>query len=255
MTGRLLGLALWTALVGAGCVTGRRGAVASVAPAPRRLLFIGNSFTFYNGGIDQQVRLLAASAHPPRLLDVDRATKGGATLRILHGLGWVHEKIQEGHPDLVILQDDIPELKEHDVAPFREHVRLFDAEIRRAGARSVLFMAWPYERLGWATWEQIEAAHREVGRELGIPVAPVGRALRRALEARPRLAMLGADKEHETLHGTYLAAVVIHAVAFGADPRGLTYRPEGVTEDEAAFLRDIAWRTVREWASEGKGKG
>jgi len=114
-----------------------------------RLLFVGNSLTYYNGGLENHVRLLAASASPPRILVADRATQGGATLRILHGLPSVHERIQQGHYDQVILQDDLPELTEHSIAPFQEYVRRFDQEIRSHGGRPVLFMAWPYERLGW----------------------------------------------------------------------------------------------------------
>jgi hypothetical protein len=58
---------------------------------------------------------------------------------------------------------------------------------------------------------------------------------RRSLERRPQLAMLGADHEHETLRGTYLAANVIYAVLFGKNPEGSAYRPAGISADEAAF--------------------
>ena len=213
-----------------------------------RLLFVGNSLTYYNGGLENHVRLLAASANPPRILVADRATQGGATLRILHGLPAVHERIQQGHYDQVILQEDIPELTEHSITPFQEYVRRFDSEVRATGARSVLFMAWPYERLSWISLEQIADAHRSLGAELNIPVAPVGWAFRRSLEARPQLAMLGKDQEHETLHGTYLAACVHYATLFGVSPEGLPYRPDGVSADEASFLQSIAWQTVRAWA-------
>ena len=213
-----------------------------------RLLFVGNSLTYYNGGLENHVRLLAASATPPRILVADRATQGGATLRILHGLPAVHERIQQGHYDQVILQDDLPELTEHSIAPFQEYVRRFDQEIRSHGGRSVLFMAWPYERLSWISLEQIADAHRSLGAELNVPVAPVGWAFRRSLEARPQLAMLGKDREHETLHGTYLAACVHYATLFGVSPEGLPYRPDGVSADEGAFLQSIAWQTVRAWA-------
>ena len=213
-----------------------------------RLLFVGNSLTYYNGGLENHVRLLAASATPPRILVADRATQGGATLRTLHGLPAVHERIQQGQYDQVILQEDIPELTEHSITPFQEYVRRFDSEVRATGARSVLFMAWPYERLGWISLEQIADAHRSLGAELNIPVAPVGWAFRRSLEARPQLAMLGKDREHETLHGTYLAACVHYATLFGVSPKGLPYRPDGVSADEASFLQSIAWQTVRAWA-------
>ena len=46
--------------------------------------------------------------------------------------------------------------------------------------------------------DQIAVAHREIGDELGIPVAPVGLAMRRSLKLRPSMAMLG-DKTYTTL--------------------------------------------------------
>lgn len=214
---------------------------------PGRLLFIGNSFTYYNGGLEYHVKQLADSANPPRRIESDRATKGGATLRILHSQKWLQDKIREGGYDLVILQEDIPELTEHSVAPFFEYARLFDQAIRATGGKTLLVMAWPYERLNWVTLDQIAQAHRRIGTELGAPVAPVGVAFQRALKERPELAMLGRDKEHESIHGTYLAANVLYATLFGKTPKGITYRPAGVSAEEAAFLQGIAWATVQEW--------
>jgi hypothetical protein len=67
------------------------------------------------------------------------------------------------------------------------------------------------------------------------------------MKERPALAMLGRDKEHESIHGTYLAASVIYATVFGQSPKGLAYCPAGVSAEEASFLQGIAWTTVREW--------
>lgn len=222
---------------------------SSMARPPQRILFVGNSFTYYNGGLDQHFRRLAESANPPRVLQADRVTQGGATLEILQDLAKVHSTIRDGRHDLVILQEDIPELREHTVAPFQEQVRRFDREIRAAGGRTALFMAWPYERLNWVGLETIAEAHRAIGKELDLPVAPVGLAFQRSLQARPGLALLGPDREHETLHGTYLAAAVFYGTVFGVSPEGLSYRPEGVSAEEAAFLQAIAWSAVQSWAA------
>ena len=217
------------------------------AQAPGKLLFVGDSFTYCNGGLENHVKKLAASARPPRSIAADSATQGGATLKILHGKQSIHDKLREGGYDVVILQEDIPELTEHSVAPFFEHARLFNQEIRGVGSRTVLFMAWPYERLNWVTLAEIAQAHRDLGHELGAPVAPVGVAFQRALAERPALAMLGPDKEHESIHGTYLAANVIYATLFGESPAGFKYYPTGVSAEEAAFLQRIAWETVQTW--------
>ncbi len=236
-------LLLLTGLLLTACKTQQ----TTMAPAPCKILFIGDSFTAANGGIATHVRQLAASAQPPRAITADIDTKGGATLKILRGKQSVHDKIRSGSYDLVVLQDDLPEYTEHVVAPFFENARLFDQEIRAAGSRTALFMAWPYERLNWIGLPEIVQAHRELSSELKIPVAPVGSAFARSLAERPSLPMLGADKEHETIHGTYLAACVIYATIYGESPVGFTYRPAGVSAEEARFLQRIAWETVKAW--------
>ncbi len=208
---------------------------------------MGDSFTFCNGGLENHVKQLAASARPPRSVIVDSDTQGGATLKILHGRQSIHDKIRGNGYDAVILQDDLPELTEHSVTPFYDYARLFDKEIRNAGSKTVLFMAWPYERLNWISLQEIAKAHREISRELRVPVAPVGTAFERALAERPALPMLGSDKEHETIHGTYLAANVIYATLYGESTVGFTYRPAGVSAEDALFLQRIAWETVQTW--------
>jgi len=217
--------------------------------SPNKILFVGNSFTFTHNGVQNHVRELAASAIPPRLIQADSITLGGATLQIHLGRSEVHDAIREGAYDVVILQEDIPELTEHNVEQFFKHARLFDKEIRNTGAKTMFFMTWPYERLNWISLEEIAAAHRDISAELNASVAPVGIAFKRAGTERPDLDMLAGDKEHESIHGTYLAASVIYASLFEEDPQGLPYTTTGVSAEEAAFLQRIAWETVQEWQS------
>lgn len=214
---------------------------------PGRILFVGDSFTGTNGGLENYVRELAASATPPKKLQADENTQGGATLKIQQGRPSVHDDIRDGHYDVVVLQDDIPELTEHSLDPFFKNAELFVEEIRQAGSQPLLFMAWPYERLNWVTLDEIASAHQKISKKLNVPVAPVGVAFQKAEEQRPSLNMLGDDKEHETIHGTYVAACVIYATLFGQNPQGLTYAPDGVSAEEASFLQRVAWETVQEW--------
>lgn len=247
-----LGLSLLAAWLCGACkpLDASRSSASPFSQPPRKLLFVGDSFTYYNGGLDNHVTQLANAACPPRSIVADRATKGGAPLKKLYGLQSVHDKIHDGGYDAVILQEDIPEYREHSSAPFFEYGRLFDREIRNAGGKTVLLMAWPYERLNWASQSEIAQAHRDLGRELRAPVAPVGLAFQRALAERPTLAMLGPDKEHESIYGTYLAANVIYATLFAESPEGFKYYPAGISAEEAAFLQRIAWQTVQTWRTQ-----
>ena len=237
--------------------------------ATSRVLFVGDSFTFYNGGMDRAVKYLSLSGG--RTIVCDSATKGGSPLEVLWGLPLVQQAIIYGKLntlseqfdppsptlkyDWVVLQDDLPEYK-GSTAKFFKYARLFNTRVRSVGSKPLLYMAWAYKRLSWITLEEIAEAHRSISDELDIPVAPVGLAFNRSLEARPDLAMLGWDNEHETVAGTYLASNVILWTLFGDDPTTFEapFVPSGVSADDGAFLRTIAMETVADWAAASKGE-
>jgi hypothetical protein len=142
---------------------------------------------------------------------------------------------------VVVLQEDLPETT---VADFREHARLFVAEVRKAGARPVLLMAWAYDRLGWITMEEIARAHRAAGAELNVDVAPVGLAWERASTLRPGLNLFAPDREHPSIYGTYLATAVVYTAVLKQNPSRLAYTPTGIAIEDARFLQNVAWDTV-----------
>ncbi len=214
-------------------------------PTTHSVLFVGNSLTFWNGGVDRHVRGLGGSLGSPLIVETDVFVEPGATLAVLWDQG-ASEAIAQGDHDVVVVQEDLPE---GSVEQFDEHARLLIEQIRRADAEPVLFMAWAYDRLDWITTEEIADAHRVVSAELGVKVAPVGLAWQAAVAERPELAMYDTDAEHPSMHGTYLAAATILATIYGQDLRDATYLPDGVTEDEGAFLRLIAWETVNEYSA------
>lgn len=44
---------------------------------PDKILFIGNSLTFWNHGVSNHFKQLAASANPPHVITADETTMGG----------------------------------------------------------------------------------------------------------------------------------------------------------------------------------
>lgn len=214
---------------------------------PESVLFIGNSTTYWNGGVEQQVRDLAAAEDPPRQITVVASTAPGATLRRLYRLSEPLDEIRAGDYDAVVLQGDIPEAYNATVTPFLEHARLFDSAIRDAAAETVFFMAWPYEHREWIELDGIVEAHRQIEAETGARIAPVGLAMENALVERPDLAMLGDDREHPSRAGTYLAAATIYATLYDRSPEGLAFMPDDIDADDAAFLQRVAWETLQEW--------
>ncbi len=212
---------------------------------PDRILFIGNSLTYFNGGLDHHIMALANSADPPLVIQADSFTKSGAWLEFLWKYTKATEAISAGDYDVVVLQDYMS--IEVSVESFHEYTRLFVEEIRRTGAEPLLFMTWARDIL---TTEDIAKAYKDIALELDVNVAPVGLAWERAMEERPDLNCYKIDNVHPSILGTYLAANVFYATLFEESPVGLSYLPSedgGVTEEEAAFLQRIAWETVQDY--------
>ncbi len=208
-------------------------------------MFIGNSLTYSNDGIYLHLQKLTASAVPPVEIQADSAVVGGQYLKTLwEQFPEPRRAIARGY-DAVVLQEDLPETK---VADFRKYAPMFVEEIRKTGARPVLLMAWGYRRLGWISTAEIAQAHREVGKELGVDVAPVGLAWERVMKERPDLNLFKPDLEHPNVLGTYLATQVVYATVFRKSPVDLKYLPPGVTPEAGAILRRIAWETVEAYS-------
>jgi hypothetical protein len=214
----------------------------STQPAPARLLFVGNSLTFWNDGLWVHLERLAERATPPVAVTTGRSVFPGAFFKSLWERPEPRDAIRTRRYDVVVLQEDLPETR---VADFREYARRFVAEVRQAGARPVLLMAWAYPRLGWITTAEIAQAHRDAAAELKVDVAPVALAWERARQQRSSLNLYGPDREHPSVAGTYLTTAVVYATVFGADPSMLAYVPRGLSMDDAAWLRRVAWETVQ----------
>jgi len=183
-----------------------RQARPHVPPRPRvdtRVLFIGNSYTFFNDGLDKALARLV-----PRVA-AERVAAGGATLKVHWEHDEAHQAIRRGNWDYVVLQEQsqTPVINRQ---LFAEYAARFDQEIRHAGAHTVLLMTWerPDSVRYGVTTANLAAAYDAVGGALGAPVAPAGLAFAAARRAHPEQLLYQPDG-HPTAPGTLLAACVV----------------------------------------------
>src|SRR5215471_7526723 len=98
------GLIAVAALIAAGSPS------AQTTPSlPKKILFVGDSFTYAQGGLDNHFTKLAASSPSPLVVSTARAVAGGAFLKVLWEMKTPVTAIDTGNFDIVVLQDDIPE--------------------------------------------------------------------------------------------------------------------------------------------------
>jgi hypothetical protein len=215
-------------------------AAQPAAPAPLRVLLVGNSLTYFN----EMPRMLAQMASAPGATPLRVAFCGAGGLRLENQWerGEVVRALGAAQWDVVVLQGQSVESTDSP-ATFLEYGRRLDGEIRRHGARTVLFLTWAVEG---RPQEPVTSAYLQLSRETGATVAPVGPAF--ASERRRGRTLLGGDDVHPNLAGSYLAACVLYAVVTGRSPVGLTSRFESEAEGSrpAGVTREIPPDLARE---------
>ncbi|MGA2271045.1 MAG: SGNH/GDSL hydrolase family protein [Bryobacteraceae bacterium] len=255
--------------------------VNAAAPGQElRVLFIGNSYTWFNN-LPHLVTVLAESAHEARALRTTMLVGPGFTLRRHWEDGAAVAAIQRGSWDYVVLQEQsmlgstaptangVPRI---DPRLFHDYSRRFDAAIQRAGARTIFLLTWAHRDFP-ELQSVLNKAYLSIAKELGDRVAPVGPAWKEAMNDRPGLDLHQADQSHPTPAGSYLAACVLYATLYGKSPEGLTAQIEpdatGITDprlleaplggpfplrgvnlgkSDARALQRIAWRVVKKAA-------
>jgi len=221
---------------------------------------IGNSLTYWNGGTNTHVQAMAREAGHSNV-QINERTTGGATLGSLWrstGSNSPRSQIASGNYDVVVLQEDMPELSPRNskgIDNFYEYAELFIEEIEKVGATPLFYMAWEFQRLSWIDQQQISDSHKEMWKKHGVNSAPVGDSFKLADKSAPgRWDFYSRDREHQSWTGTYIAASGIFAQLFGESPVGLKYIPSGsgISASDADALQRQAWTATQIW-NENRG--
>ncbi|MDQ6628392.1 MAG: hypothetical protein M3Z29_08095 [Pseudomonadota bacterium] len=228
----------------------------------RSLLWVGNSFFYYNNSMHGHYNELAKAGDPGASYRGVSVTISGS------GLDWhdvasylqpdgigkysfvADNKIVFNPPgrqfDAVIMMDCSqcpihPQLS----GSFRDTVKKDAAIVAKYGARPVLFMSWAYKDKPEMT-AQLAEQYTLAGNANDALVVPAGLAFAKAIARRPELELYQPDKRHPTLAGTYLAACTTYAAILKKSPVGLKYTG-GLDAELAAFLQTVAADTVQEY--------
>lgn len=211
---------------------------------PRNILFVGNSFTYYNNSLHNHYRKLLRSGRPDLANDGRVRTLTISGGRLPEHRAGLTSMLAAERWDVVVLQGHSRgPIEDNTDGAFREAARDYVAMIREAGAEPVFFMTWAYTGKPGMT-ALLDAAYSGIGRETGARVVPVGLTFARVTEERPDIALRIADARHPTVAGTYLAACTFYAFLNRGSPEGIEY-DAGLGRDTAAYLQRVAWDTVQ----------
>jgi hypothetical protein len=224
--------------------------------APTRILFVGNSYLYYNDSLHNHVKRMLAELRPElaESLEYKSATIGGARLKH-HNIEWLLKpgQIGVGEPfEVVIMQGGSSEvLSERSRTAFYDTATRYADKARQIGARPYLYMTHayvaPHRRARDNMIDEIAAAYTEAGRRAKATVIPVGLAFAESYRRRPDYALhMHFDGTHPNLRGTYLAALVVLQSVYGdaVDTLSYSYFDE-LSAADIDYLQAVASEVAR----------
>ena len=216
------------------------------------VLFIGNSFTFYND-LPGIFRNMASAAG----YDVftDSIAYGGYYLRQFTDTesgSEVYGKLNSNRWDYVIIQEQSRNPLS-DREDFYTNARILIEHIREIGAIPVLYQTWAYkngseklEKTGLSYDEMyagLKDAYEELGNETNTEVVPVGTAFYQCAAEYPDIDIYDKkDNYHPSAEGSYLASCVFFYKLLGGKKR-ISFTA-GLDKKTAYTLQRIAKHTV-----------
>lgn len=219
-----------------------------------KVLFIGNSFTYYHD-MDQIFSALAEAAGHD--VQAERITIGAYNLSRFanpadEGGAMVEAALTGSRDyDIVVLQEQStrpltnPDLFEEGAAKLCSRIRETQED-----CQIYLYSTWGYPKQATTRNQtvpemeaQLRAVYGSAANKLGVRVSPVGEAFSKVYGEHGGIGLYAEDQQHPSYAGAYLAACVHAAKLLGIDPRGSAFIGE-LSPETAQILQNAAYSIV-----------
>jgi len=210
----------------------------------KRVLFIGNSYTFYND-MPELVKNCALSVGDT--LTTDQNTISGYSWQQHAGDQVTNDKIKQGGFDHVILQANSLEFTygsdtvSTNTLPY---ARYLDSLAHRYNpcSQTIFYTTWGRKNgskgqtyLGQDTL--VEQGYKALAQTQRAIVSPVGPVRRYLITHHPEIELYVADASHPSLEGSFVSAVCFYTVIFRKDPTLITFKPAAMSTLNADAIK------------------
>ena len=219
------------------------------ANASEKILFVGNSYLYYNNSVHNHVENLLREHYENESVDTKLTAIGGSKLQH-HSIDQIlnYKNFNLDKPvDKIIFQGGSSEVI---TAKSRENfaatAKNYSEKAQAMGIDTYLYMTHAYRdsdiRYEENLIEKIKLAYYEAGKISNSTVIPVGIAFEIAYRKNPNIKLHLPDGTHPTMLGTYLASATVFTTLTEESPEGLMYDYMGrVGTKDRIFLQKVAW--------------
>jgi len=206
-----------------------------------KALFVGNSYTYYNDGVDFHLeKMLKADGSSDSInYDIQKIAVGSYTLEAHYADQLTINKIKSEKWNIVVLQEQSTR-PINNPGLFLEFAGKLDGEIKKTNAKTALYMTWATKDSP-TDIDILAASYLSVGSQLNAQVAPVGRVWDYIQKTNPQIELYISDNKHPTLSGTYAAVCVFYYTLFNKNPIENTYVPSGMSAEKVIAIRKAVY--------------
>ena len=221
---------------------------------PQNILFIGNSYFYYNDSLHNHVRRMLGEAYPEMTFTFKSSTISAARLHhhnFDHLIDHKNLGVKEKY-DLIIMQAGSFEFSNSEFRKkYIETVKEFSSKAKNSDIKTALYMFHDYlpheRRYRENNLKEVIATHRQAAKETDSLLLPIALAFEKAYAKRGDIKLHHPDGSHPSLLGHYLAAYTIFAYLTNSSPVGLKYNYlNQLSDEDILFLQTIAWETYIE---------
>ena len=224
------------------------------------ILFIGNSYTFYNDmpGIVQKL----GQANNLSVF-VDTVVQGGKNLKYHSEQAKTYEKIKSRDWDYIVIQGHSSEFAQPESViktnsiPYLTQI-IDSINVLSPCSNKLFYMTWGYKN-GNSKWAPINTygtmqdlitkEYTKLGKDFHIGISPVGDAWQKVRSQYKNLNLYDPDLHHPSLEGSYLSACTFYSVIFKTSPFNNSAEIELPKEDRN-ILEGMAYSTLMNNATE-----
>lgn len=212
-----------------------------------KILFIGNSYTYYNNMPEEIFAAIVKAAGYEA--EITAITEGG---RYLDWQGDTANRIDaalaENPYDYVVIQEQST-CPAEDPERFFEASRALTEKVYLNGAKPVFYCTWgrrdtspTLTEKGWTHESMtlmLEDSYTKIAEETKGLIARVGAAYTEVYRNHPEIELYDSDSTHPSATGSFLAALVIFNTIYGEDPIRIPY-DGGLDAADAVILKKAA---------------